>query len=78
MKRKGGDAMTNTALLEKKVKSSGLRTAFIVDKLGISRAGWYRKLNNKSPFTAEQIQTLCDILHITSLREKEEIFFASM
>ena len=50
----------------------------VAEKLGISRAGWYRKLNGKSPFTAEQIQIMCDILHITSLREKEDIFFASM
>lgn len=70
--------MTNTELLAKKVKENGLRTAFIADKLGISRAGWYRKLKGKSPFTAEQIQIMCEILHITSLREKEEIFFASM
>lgn len=70
--------MTNTVLLEEKVRSSGLKTKFIAEKLGISRAGWYRKLNGKSPFTAEQIQIMCDILHITSLREKEDIFFASM
>lgn len=70
--------MTNTELLAKKVKENGLRTAFIADKLGISRAGWYRKLKGKSPFTAEQIQIMCEILHITSLREKEDIFFASM
>ena len=68
--------MTNTELLREKVKESGLRTTFIVTKLGISRAGWYRKLDNKSPFTAEQIQIMCEILHITNLREKEKIFFA--
>lgn len=70
--------MTNTELLAKKVKENGLRTAFIAEKLGISKAGWYRKLKGKSPFTAEQIQIMCEILHITSLREKEDIFFASM
>ena len=70
--------MTNTELLAEKVKESGLRTAFIADKLGISKAGWYRKLKGKSPFTAEQIQIMCEILHIKSLREKEDIFFASM
>ena len=70
--------MTNTKLLGEKVRNSGLRTSYIVDSLGISRAGWYRKLNGKSPFTAEQIQIMCNILHITSLREKEDIFFATM
>lgn len=76
--KKGGDAMTNTKLLGEKVRNSGLRTSYIVESLGISRAGWYRKLNGKSPFTAEQIQIMCNILHITSLREKEDIFFASL
>lgn len=70
--------MTNTELLAKKVKENGLRTAFIAERLGISKAGWYRKLKGKSPFTAEQIQIMCEILHITSLREKEDIFFSSM
>lgn len=70
--------MTNTELLKEKVERSGLRTGFIAEKLNISRAGWYRKLKGESPFTAEQIQIMCDILHITSLREKEDIFFASM
>lgn len=70
--------MTNVELLKEKVANSGIKASFIADKLGISRAGWYRKLNGKSPFTAEQIQAMCEILHITSLREKEDIFFANM
>lgn len=70
--------MTNVVVLKEKVRNSGLRNTFIADKLGISRAGWYRKLNGESPFTAEQIQIMCELLHITSLREKEDIFFASV
>lgn len=70
--------MTNVELLKDKVVNSGMTHTFIADKLGISRGSWYRKLNGKSSFTAEQIQILCSLLHITSLREKEEIFFVSM
>jgi len=70
--------MTDVALLKEKVQNSGLKASFIAEKLKISRAGWYRKLNGKSQFTAEQIQIMCNVLHITSLREKEDIFFASM
>jgi len=70
--------MTNTELLKEKVRGSGIRNTFIADKLGISLTGWYRKMNGESPFTAEQIQILCGLLHITSLREKEDIFFANV
>jgi predicted transcriptional regulator len=70
--------MTDTTKLKQKVSDSGLKASFIAKKLNVSRSGWYRKLNGKSKFTAEQIQTMCEILHITSLREKEDIFFATM
>lgn len=68
--------MTNVELLKEKVDNSGLKNTFIAEKLGISRAAWYKKLKGDSPFTAEQIQILCNVLHITSLREKEVIFFS--
>lgn len=68
--------MTNVELLKEKVADSGLKTAFIVKHLGVSRATWYNKLNGKTPFTAEEIKKLCDTLRITSLREREDIFFS--
>ena len=68
--------MTNVALLKKKVAESGLKASFIVERLGVSRASWYNKLNGKSKFTADEIKKLCEALHITSLREREDIFFS--
>ena len=68
--------MTNVELLKEKVAKSGLKTAFIAESIGISRASWYNKLNGKTKFTAEEIKKLCDTLRITSLREREEIFFS--
>ena len=68
--------MTNVELLKKKVSESGMKNTFIAKSLGISRTSWYNKLNGESMFTAVEIQKLCDTLHITSLREKEDIFFA--
>ena len=76
--KKGGDGMTNVELLKEKVRKSGMTHTFIADRLGISRGSWYRKLNGSSQFTAVQIQILCGLLHITSLREKEDIFFVPM
>lgn len=68
--------MTNVELLKEKVAESGLKASFIVERLGISRASWYNKLNGKSEFTAGEIKNLCDALRITSLRERDEIFFS--
>lgn len=68
--------MTNVELLKRKVVESGLKASFIVESLGISRASWYNKLNGRSEFTAGEIKKLCEALRITSLREREEIFFS--
>ena len=67
--------VTDIDALKKKVKESGLKTAFICEKLNLTRSGWCKKLNGKSPFKVAEIQILCDILGITSLREKDQIFF---
>ena len=68
--------MTNWELLDKKIEESGLRRAFIYERLGITRSAWSHKRSGRTDFTASQIQTLCEVLHITRLSEKEQIFFA--
>ena len=70
--------MTDTALLKEKVEESGLKSKFIYEKLGISKGSWYNKLKGRSPFKAYEIETLCTLLHISSLKEKRQIFFADM
>lgn len=68
--------MTDTKLLEKKIKESGLKRQFLAKKLKISRFAFAQKINNESEFKASEIVTLCKELHITSAKEKEAIFFA--
>ncbi len=70
--------MTNTALLREKIASLGISEKFIYEKLGISRFTWYKKRDGESDFKVSEIITLCEILHITSLREREQIFFAKL
>lgn len=70
--------MTDVVLLKKKVSDSGLKPKVIYERLGISKAAWYKKVNGQSPFKVGEIQLLCEILHITSLREKDQIFFANL
>ena len=72
----GGEPMTDVALLKEKIEASGLKQKAIMKRLDISRTTWYYKRNGIYPLTAKEISMLCDILHITSLREKERIFFA--
>lgn len=68
--------MTNTALLEDKISQSGLKKTYLAEKVGLSLAGFRNCCINKAEFKARQIQILCDELKITSLKEKEAIFFA--
>lgn len=68
--------MTNTELLEKAIKAKGLKKLFLAEKIGLTPAGFCNCLNNRAEFKASQINTLCDLLGITDLAEKEAIFFA--
>ena len=68
--------MTNTVLLELLIKKSGLKKGYIAKVLGISRQALNKKIKNESLFTATEISLLCDLLKITSLKEKDKIFFA--
>lgn len=68
--------MTNKELLEKAIQEKGLKKSFLAEKIGLTPAGFYNCLNNKAEFKASQINTLCELLGISDLTEKEAIFFA--
>lgn len=68
--------MTNSDLLKQKIKESGLKIGFIVEKLDTSYGWFNKKLENEKDFTAAEIQMLCEILSITDLAERDRIFFA--
>lgn len=68
--------MVDWKLLEQKIEDSGLRRAYVYQSVGITRSGWCHKKNGNGDFSAKQIVALCDVLHITKLSEKEQIFFA--
>jgi plasmid maintenance system antidote protein VapI len=75
--KKGGKGMTNTKLLNEKIRKSGLKKGHLAEKLGISRSTFCELLNNRSDFKASQIKILCDTLGITDDNELRAIFFAS-
>ena len=70
--------MTNTKLLKEVIEKSGLKISFIAEFVGISRQGLWNKINNQTPFNQYEIDKMCEILRITSLKQKEAIFFARM
>ena len=69
-----GEIMTNTNLLESKIRALGLTISMVAEKLGITRAGFYKKLNNGSEFKASEISKLSTMLSLSD-SEREQIFF---
>lgn len=68
--------MTDTVKLERAIAYSGLKKAKIAGSLNITYQTLKRKINNEVPFNAGEIATLCVLLKISKLSEKEAIFFA--
>lgn len=67
--------LVNTELLKEKITNSGKPISWLAKKCGLSRTGFYLKLNNVNYFTTGEVAVLCDELNITSLKEKDRIFF---
>jgi len=76
MHQKGGDNMINKKLLDKKIADSGKKKGYLAEKCGLSRQGFLNCLKGDALFNTSHIKVLCDELYITSLKEKEAIFFA--
>ena len=68
--------MVNTEILEDKIKQSGKKREYLAQQCGITRQSLTSKIKNDSQFTVDQVASLCRELNITSLSEKERIFFA--
>ena len=68
--------MTNTKLLEDRIKQSGKKKKYLAAKCGLSYAGLRNCILNRAEFRASHIQVLCDELGITNAKDKEAIFFA--
>ena len=66
--------MTNTALLKDKIRNSGLKQAFIAEKIGISRASLNDKIHNRSEFKQSEIDAISVVLKLTA-KEQMQIFF---
>ena len=68
--------MTDTDLLQQKIRNSGYKFVFIAEKLGITYQGFLNKLYNKSEFKASEIRTLSELLSLDK-EDREAIFFCA-
>lgn len=68
--------MTNTKLLEKLIKDSGLKLSFIAEKLGITRQALYKKINGRAQFTGPEIKIMCELLKLKTWAKIKPVFFA--
>ena len=67
--------MTNSEKLNRVISDSGMTITSIASKLGITREGLYKKLNNDTEFKASEISKMQAILHLSN-EKRDEIFFA--
>lgn len=70
--------MTDTEKLEQKIIDSGKTRKYLAKKCGLTYQGFRNCVTNKAEFKASQIEILCTELNITTLTEKQAIFFAKL
>ena len=68
--------MVNTQLLDEAIAESGKSKSFLADKCKMTVQTFRLKRLNVSPFTTDEVETLCNELNIKPLTRKERIFFA--
>lgn len=68
--------MTDTKGLKELIAINGLKMKFVAEYLGLSAYGFQLKVENKQEFKTSEVAALCELLKISSLEEKEKIFFA--
>lgn len=65
--------MVNLSLLNEKIQESGMTVVSIARKTGLSRETIYNRLKGKGEFTASEIVSLTDVLHL-SKADRDDIF----
>lgn len=68
--------VTDTELLKSWIEKSGYKRKYIADMLDLTTYSLQMKVENKVEFKPSEINKLCALLKITSLRDKERIFFS--
>ena len=61
-------------MLSEVISDSGITITAIARKLGITREGFYKKLNNETEFKASEIVSMQNILGLSN-KKRDAIFF---
>lgn len=67
--------MIDSAFLEGKISLSGYKKQYIAKRMGLTRFGLHKKINNETEFKTSEIRILCEVLKLTN-KERDRIFFA--
>lgn len=67
--------MTDSQAIRNLIRSKGLKLKFVADSLGLSYYAFQQKIDNRREFKTSEITSLCELLDIKTLSEKEKIFF---
>lgn len=67
--------MVRLDVLKTRIRTSGLKTQSVAEKLGISRASLWKKLSGRVEFKASEIAGLSKVLDLTN-EERDYIFFS--
>lgn len=67
--------MTNTKLLQSKMKLSGVTIKTLADSVGISATTLFNKMHGHCEFLASEIDSIAKELSLTS-SDRDDIFFA--
>ena len=65
--------MTDIELLLSKIRQSGMTMVAIAEKSGIDRATLYNRIKGKGEFTASEIVSLSQVLHLNK-PDRDKIF----
>jgi DNA-binding phage protein len=65
--------MTDNEMLLSKIKESGMTMTAVAKKTGIDRTTLYNRLKGIGEFTASEIVSLSNVLHLTK-PERDKIF----
>lgn len=68
--------MFNSEEFKKVISESGKSITFIASEVGITREGFYKKMNGETEFKASEISKLCKVLGLKGM-EIMNIFFNS-
>ena len=69
--------MTNTRLLQGKMKSNSFTVESLAKEVGMSRTGLFNKIHNIREFTVTEMLSVSRKLMLTP-DERDEIFFANL